>query len=84
VVYLAVESPGLRSLHERLCDEFDVVDGVEGDDYTPHVTVARGGERAAAERLVGREIDPVEWTVEELVFHDAERGQSVSRVALPA
>jgi 2'-5' RNA ligase len=84
VVYLAVESPGLRTLHERLCEEFDIVDGVEGDDYTPHVTVARGGTRAAADRLVERELDPIEWTVEELVFHDAERGQSVSRVSLPA
>lgn len=84
VVYLSVESPGLRALHERLCEEFDVVDGVEGDDYTPHVTIARGGERAAADRLVARECDPIAWTVEELVFHDAERGQSVSRVSLPA
>ncbi|MDS0278952.1 2'-5' RNA ligase family protein [Halomicroarcula sp. S1AR25-4] len=84
VVYLAVESPGLRALHERLCAEFDPVDGMEGDAYVPHVTVARGGNPAAAERLVDREIDPVEWTVEDLVFHDAERGQSVSRVSLPA
>ncbi|MFC7018420.1 MULTISPECIES: 2'-5' RNA ligase family protein [Haloarcula] len=84
VVYLAVESPGLLALHERLCESFEAIDGLEGDDYTPHVTVARGGDRAAADRLVAREIDPVEWTVEELVFQDAERGQSVSRVSLPA
>jgi len=42
VVYLAVESAELRALHERLCGEFDAVDGMEGNDYVPHVTVARG------------------------------------------
>lgn len=84
VVYLAVESPGLRALHERLCESFDAIDGLEGDDYTPHVTVARGGDRTAADRLVERKIDPIEWTAEDLVFYDAERGQPVSRVALPA
>jgi 2'-5' RNA ligase len=84
VVYLAVESPGLWALHDRLCDEFDPVDGMEGEAYVPHVTVARGGEPAAARRLVKRDIEPVGWTVEELRFFDAERGQWVSRVALPA
>jgi len=84
VVYLTVESPGLVSLHDRLCEAFEPVDGVEGDDYVPHVTVARGGDPAAARRLVERDIDPVEWVVEELVCFDAERGQPASRVSLPA
>lgn len=84
VVYLAVESRGIRALHERLCESFDAVPDMEGADYVPHVTVARGGEPAAASRLTQREIDPIRWRVEELVFFDAERGQSVSRVALPA
>jgi len=84
VVYLAVESPELRALHERLCAAFDPVEGMEGEGYVPHVTVARGGDPAAARRLVERDIDPIEWTVEELVFYDADRGQPVSRVALPA
>ena len=84
VVYLAVESPGLWLLHERLCGPFDPVEGMEGDDYVPHVTVARGGDPAAARRLTERAVEPIEWTAEELVFFDAERGQSVSRVALPA
>ena len=84
VVYLAVESPGLVALHERLCRAFDPVDGMEGEAYVPHVTIARGGDPAAASRLVERDIDPVEWTVEELSTFDAERGQSVSRLSLPA
>jgi len=83
VVYLAVESPGLIALHERLCRAFDPVDGMEGETYVPHVTIARGGDPAAASRLVEREIAPVEWTVEELVTFDADRGQVVSRLSLP-
>lgn len=84
VVYLAVESPGLRALHQQLCETFAPVDGIEGDDYVPHVTIARGGRVEAARGLAEREIDDREWTVEELVFWDAEREQPVSRVSLPA
>ncbi|RLM48124.1 MULTISPECIES: 2'-5' RNA ligase family protein [unclassified Haloarcula] len=84
VVYLAVESPGLVGLHERLCERFDPVDEMEGDEYVPHVTVARGGDRDAAARLVEQGIDPIRWTVDELTFYDADRNQPVSRVSLPA
>ncbi|MFB6087066.1 MAG: 2'-5' RNA ligase family protein [Haloarculaceae archaeon] len=83
VVYLAVESPGLEALHRRLCDAFDPVEGFEGEGYVPHVTVARGGSLERARDMTG-DIDPVEWTVSELVFWDAERDQSVSRISLPA
>lgn len=84
VVYLAIESPELMALHERLCGAFDAVAEMEGEAYVPHVTVARGGDVEAAQRLVDREIEPIEWAVEELAFFDADRGQSVSRVSLPA
>jgi len=84
VVYLAVESPGLLALHERLCERFDPVEGLEGEDYVPHVTVARGGDADAARRLVERAIEPRRWTVDALAFFDADRGQEVSRVSLPA
>ena len=83
VVYLAVESPGLVALHERLCAVFDPVDGIEGDDYVPHVTVARGGPVERVTDLRDTSVDPVEWTVERLEFWDAEYGQSVSSVSLP-
>jgi 2'-5' RNA ligase len=83
VVYLAVESPGLAALHRELCDVFDPVAGMEGPDYVPHVTVARGGDPAGAARLVERDVEPIEWAVTDLEFYDAERGQVVSRVALP-
>ena len=84
VVYLAVESPGLVDLHERLCERFDPVDEMEGEEYVPHVTVARGGDRDAAARLVERDVEPIRWTVDELTFYDADRNQPVSRVSLPA
>ncbi|MEF8773282.1 MAG: 2'-5' RNA ligase family protein, partial [Halobacteriales archaeon] len=68
VVYLAVEEAGLRAAHQRLVEEFTAVEGMEGDAYVPHVTLARGGATEAAARLSGREVGPVTWTVEELVF----------------
>ncbi|ADD05341.1 uncharacterized protein Nmag_1767 [Natrialba magadii ATCC 43099] len=84
VVYLAVESPGLESIHEQLLDEFDRVEGLEGDDYVPHVTLARGGNLETAQRLAEREIEPVTWTVTELEFWDGAYKLPVSRVSLPA
>lgn len=82
VVYLAVESPGLHALHDHLCETFDPVPEVEGAEYTPHVTIARGGDREAARRLLDREIEPIEWVVDELAFYDAERAVESGRVAL--
>lgn len=83
VVYLAVESPGIQQAHERLLREFPPAAGVEGEDYVPHVTLARGGDRATARRLAGRDLGPVDWTVEELVFWDADHGGAAGTVRLP-
>jgi 2'-5' RNA ligase len=85
VVYLAVESPGLGALHDRLVDAFGAVDGLEGDDYAPHVTLGRGGtfDADALATLSGR-VEPVTWTVSELVVHDARHRETVSRLSLPA
>lgn len=80
VVYLVVESPGLRRLHAALCDRFGAIEGLEGDDYDPHVTIARGGD---ARRLVGRDVD-VEWTVDAVFVWSAGYGEPVERIALPA
>ena len=84
VVYLAVESPGLEQLHDRLTETFGVVEGLEGNDYVPHVTLARGGDEATAKRLADREIEPVGWTVNGLEFWDGTYKLPVSRVSLPA
>ncbi len=83
VVYLAVESPGLRRLHERLCEAFDTIPGLEGDDYVPHVTLARGGDVETARALAERDVDPVTWTVSELHFWDADDDEVVRRFPLP-
>jgi 2'-5' RNA ligase len=84
VVYLAVESPGLVALHERLAEAFEPVPDLEGDGYVPHVTIARGGTVAAARELAARDVDPIEWTVDDLVCWDAEREHATTRFSLPA
>ncbi|MFC4359744.1 2'-5' RNA ligase family protein [Halobium salinum] len=83
VVYLAVESPGLVSLHRRLCETFPPVDGIEGESYVPHVTLARGGSLADAERLESTAVDPVEWTVSELRLWSGDYREAVARFRLP-
>ena len=84
VVHFVVESPGLIALHERLAEAFGTVDErIEGDSYSPHVTIARGGSREMAGRVTG-EIEPIEWTVSELIFWDATHDQQISTVSLPA
>lgn len=92
VVYLSVESPGLVAVHERLCEAFElaadiegeVIAGIEGEDYVPHVTLARGGTREDARSLAEQPVEPVEWTVNELVFWDRAHGGEAGRVRLPA
>ena len=83
VVYLTVESPDLRALHRRLCDAFGTVAGMEGDDYVPHVTLARGGSVADAADLVDRRVvDPVEWTAGEVRIHDSRYREDAARLPL--
>ena len=84
VVYLGVESPGLSDLHRRLVDELGAVDGLEGADYVPHVTLARGGDAAALDGIRNRELEPVTWTVTELALFDARRGERAGTISLPA
>jgi 2'-5' RNA ligase len=84
VIHFVVESPGLLALHERLTEAFGVVnEEIEGEQYSPHVTIARGGSLEMAERVAG-EIEPIEWTVSELIFWDATHNQQISTVSLPA
>ncbi|GGJ07295.1 hypothetical protein GCM10008995_16440 [Halobellus salinus] len=83
VVYLTVESPDLRALHRRLCDAFGTVAGMEGDDYVPHVTLARGGDTADAAELVARRaVDHTEWTATELRIHDSRYREDAARLPL--
>ncbi|WP_115863230.1 2'-5' RNA ligase family protein [Halorussus litoreus] len=84
VVYLAVESPGLWQTHRRMLPQFSAVDEFEGDDYSPHVTLARGGKIEDARRLAEREIEPVTWTVTRLTLWDAKYAEPVAEFPLPA
>lgn len=82
VVYLRVESEGINRLHRRLCRKFPVVDDLEGENYVPHVTLARGGRVADAERVAETDIDPVEWTATRALTWDREHREAVDRFRL--
>ncbi|WP_424013765.1 2'-5' RNA ligase family protein [Halorubrum xinjiangense] len=84
VVYLAVESDGLIALHRRLCAAFGAIDGIEGDEYVPHITLARGGnpEPGAVADLVDAELDPVRWRVHALDVWDPEYRETAATVDL--
>lgn len=84
VVYLAVESPGLHRVHNRLLPEFSAVEEFQGDDYVPHITLARGGDVETAHRIAEREIEPVTWTARRLVLWDAKYREGVAEFSLPA
>ncbi|WP_423750912.1 2'-5' RNA ligase family protein [Salinirarus marinus] len=83
VVYFAVESPGLLRLHDRLVEAFGAVEDLEGDDYTPHVTLARGGRVADAERLAAMDVEPITWTASRLDLWNSDYRESVARIPLP-
>ncbi|TKX83877.1 2'-5' RNA ligase family protein, partial [Halorubrum sp. SS5] len=84
VVYLTVESDGLDRLHRRLCAAFGAVAGIEGDDYVPHVTLARGGnpEPGVVADLVDAAFDPVRWRVHALDVWDPEFREVAASVEL--
>jgi len=84
LVYLAVESPGLVRVHESLVADLGAVEGIEGDDYVPHVTLARDGPPRAVRRVRELDLDPVTWAVEALEFYDADHRERVEVVGLPA
>jgi 2'-5' RNA ligase len=88
VAYLAVESPGIHDVHARLCEVFEPVEQLEGgDDYDPHVTLGRGADGFRGQRAVDalreREIEPVTWTVTELLLYDANHYEPVDSISLP-
>ncbi len=81
LAYLLIESPALFEIHERLCSVFEPIEGLEGDDYVPHVTIARGGD---ADRLEGTKADePITWTVDSLILWAATYGEPETRISLP-
>lgn len=83
VVYLAVESSVLRDLNAELSETFGAIEGIDGEEYDPHVTLARGGTKAERDRLRMRDIEPITWTVTELVLWDAVYKEVATRFSLP-
>lgn len=85
VIYLAVDSPALEGLHDALVDRFGVLGAIEGREYVPHITIARGDGDVAA--IGDRELEGLagyRWTVDRLVFWDARRELPAGEVSLPA
>ncbi|GGL46702.1 2'-5' RNA ligase family protein [Halocalculus aciditolerans] len=84
LVYLAVESPELLRLHRHLAAELGTVEHLEGDDYTPHVTLARDGPQDAVDRVLAADFEPVTWAVSELQLYDARHHERIEAIPLPA
>lgn len=85
VVYLAVESPGLEALHTDLVDRFGTADPqIEGHNYVPHVTLARGGPMAALADITGPLDVPIEWSIESLELWSVQYSQPVTEFTLPS
>jgi hypothetical protein len=84
VLYLAVESDALVRVHRRLCAAYGAVEGIEGEDYTPHVTVARGGnpESGVVADLVSAEFEPIRWRVHALDLYDPEYREVAATIEL--
>ena len=84
VVYLVVESDGLVRLHRRLCAAYGAINGIEGDDYVPHITLARGGDPDVTPETVDRirrdEIEPIRWRVHALDLYDPEFREVVATI----
>lgn len=81
VAYLAVEGQGIYDLHDRLCAVSDPVPGLEGEEYDPHVTIARGGD---AGRLLEESVSPVTWEVDRLALWDGRHLEAIESISLPA
>jgi 2'-5' RNA ligase len=81
VAYIRIESPALLEIHDTLCSVVDPVEDFEGDDYDPHVTIARGGD---AGRLAGASTgESISWTVDSLIVWAATHDEPARRISLP-
>ena len=80
VLYLEVKSPGMKALHETLVDVFGSVKGVEGENYIPHITIARGGSGDYIE-FDGLSCD-TEWTVEMLELWNRDGRKKKNKIIL--
>jgi hypothetical protein len=85
VVYLVVESQSLMTLHTQLCKSFDTIRDLEGSNYIPHITLARGGDIADATQFIEyQSIDPITWTVSSLHIWDSRYRENAATISLSA
>lgn len=84
VVYLTVESEVLVRLHQRLCAAYGAIEGIEGEEFVPHVTLARGGnpEAGVVADLVSADIEPIRWRVHALDLYDPEFREVAATIEL--
>ena len=84
VLYLVVESDPLVRLHRRLCAAYGAIEGIEGEEYVPHVTVARGGdpEPGVVADLAAAEFEPVRWRAHALDLYDPEFREVAASIEL--
>lgn len=83
VVFLAVSSPHLLDLHTGLCSLFEPIEGIEGPDYVPHITLGRSENIEVVATLLDLPFEPIEWTVTEFHLWDATYNQPISKIAIP-
>ncbi len=79
VLYIEIESRDLVKIHEKLINVFGVVEGLEGKDYIPHITIARG-HKNGFERFE-KNLDAT-GIVKVLEFWDREKYKSKDRIFL--
>ena len=83
VLFLAIDSPALEAIHDRLVTVFDAAPGIEGEDYRPHITIARGGDPEVVEDILQTEIEPLSVAVNRLIYWDAQRNLPTGELRLP-
>lgn len=84
VIYLGVSSHGLEALHRDLVDRFGVVDpAIEGENYIPHITIARGGPRVAIDELRDISLETHQWTIETVMLWSSRHDKPVKQFSLP-
>lgn len=84
VLYLDIESPGVEALHRQLVNRFDPLGPIEGKEYVPHITLARGGDLETAEKVMAEFGPTHRWTANRLVFWDGRREVPAGEISLPA
>ena len=80
VLYLEIKSPGMKALHETLVSAFGCVKGIEGENYIPHITLARGG----GKEDINFSVLPgsTQWTAKMLEFWDRDKRRKKNKIIL--